>query len=68
MSVYENNIVPIKISHLAEYVSQRKRISLDEALVYIYSNPKCWSLTGTSGTTSARLCAHASGAAECSTR
>lgn len=38
MSVYENNIIPIKIAHLAEYVSERRRISLDEALVYIYSN------------------------------
>lgn len=39
MGVYEDNIVPVKISRLAEYVSERKRISLDEALVYIYSNP-----------------------------
>ena len=39
MGVYEENIVPVKISHLAEYVAVRKRISLDEALVYIYSNP-----------------------------
>ena len=39
MGKYEENIVPIKISKLAEYVSQRKRISLDEALIYIYSNP-----------------------------
>lgn len=39
MSVYEENIIPIKISHLAEYVSRRKRISLDDALVYIYVNP-----------------------------
>ena len=39
MGVYENNIVPIKISHLAEYVSRVKRISLDDALVYIYINP-----------------------------
>lgn len=38
MGVYEENIIPIKISHLAEYVSRRKRISLDEALTYIYSN------------------------------
>ena len=35
----ENNIIPIKISHLAEYVSKVKRISLDDALVYIYVNP-----------------------------
>lgn len=39
MSVYEENIIPIKIAHLAEYVSQVKRISLDDALVYIYVNP-----------------------------
>lgn len=39
MGVYEKNIVPIKISRLAEYVSIRKRISLDNALLYIYSNP-----------------------------
>ena len=39
MGVYEENIVPIKIASLAEYVAERKRISLDEALVYIYSNP-----------------------------
>lgn len=39
MGVYEENIVPVKISRLAEYVSSRKRITLDEALVYIYSNP-----------------------------
>ncbi|MCR4811641.1 MAG: DUF3791 domain-containing protein [Bacteroidales bacterium] len=38
MGVYENNIIPIKIARLAEYVSERKRISLDESLVYIYSN------------------------------
>lgn len=38
MGVYEEQIVPIKISRLAEYVSQRKRISLYEALTYIYSN------------------------------
>lgn len=39
MGVYEDQIIPIKISALAEYVSQRKNISLDDALVYIYSNP-----------------------------
>lgn len=39
MGVYENNIVPIKITHLAEYISKVKRISLDDALVYIYINP-----------------------------
>lgn len=38
MGVYENNIIPIKIARLAEYVSGRRRISLDEALTYIYSN------------------------------
>ena len=39
MSVYEKNIVPIKISHLAAYVAKVKRISKDDALVYIYVNP-----------------------------
>lgn len=39
MGKYENNIIPIKISHLAAYVSKVKRISLDDALVYIYVNP-----------------------------
>jgi len=39
MGVYEENIVPVKISRLAEYVARRKRISLDDALVYVYSNP-----------------------------
>ena len=39
MGVYEKNIIPIKISHLAAYVSRVKRISLDDALVYIYVNP-----------------------------
>ena len=39
MGVYEENIVPVKIASLAEYVSERRRISLDEALVYVYSNP-----------------------------
>lgn len=39
MGVYEENIIPIKISHLAEHVSRVKRISLDDALVYIYVNP-----------------------------
>ena len=38
MVVYEDNIVPVKIASLAEYISERRRISLDEALVYIYSN------------------------------
>ena len=39
MSVFEENIVPIKISHLAEHVAKVKRISLDDALTYIYVNP-----------------------------
>lgn len=39
MSTVEDNIVPIKLAHLAEYVSKVKRISLDDALVYIYINP-----------------------------
>lgn len=39
MGVYEEQIVPIKISRLAEYVSQRKHIFLDEGLVYVYTNP-----------------------------
>lgn len=39
MGVYEDEIVPVKIASLAEYVSERKRISLDDALVYVYSNP-----------------------------
>lgn len=39
MGVYEDNIVPVKIASLAEYVSKRRRITLDEALVYVYSNP-----------------------------
>lgn len=39
MGVYEENIIPIKIANLAEYVADRKRISVDDALVYIYSNP-----------------------------
>ena len=39
MSVYEENIIPIKIAHLAEHVAKVKRISLDDALVYIYVNP-----------------------------
>lgn len=44
MGVYEEQIVPIKISRLAEYVAQRKRISLDDALMYIYVNPMYESL------------------------
>jgi hypothetical protein len=39
MGKYEENIIPIKISHLAAYVAKTKRISLDDALVYIYVNP-----------------------------
>ncbi len=38
MGVYEENIVPVKIASLAEYIAERKKISLDEALVYIYTN------------------------------
>ena len=38
MGVYEDNIVPVKIASLAEYVAERRRISLEDALVYIYSN------------------------------
>jgi hypothetical protein len=33
MGVYEENIIPLKISHLAEHVSKVKRISPDDALV-----------------------------------
>ena len=39
MGIYEKNIIPIKISQLAVYVSKVKRISLDDAIVYIYVNP-----------------------------
>ena len=39
MGVYEENIIPLKISQLAAYVSKTKLISLDDALVYIYVNP-----------------------------
>lgn len=39
MGVYEENIVPIKISRLAEYMAEKKRLTLDEALMCIYSNP-----------------------------
>lgn len=39
MGVYEENIVPVKVASLAEYIAERRRISLDEALIYIYSNP-----------------------------
>ena len=39
MGVYEEQIVPIKISRLVEYVSQRKHFFLEEALVYVYTNP-----------------------------
>jgi len=35
----EESIVPIKIAHLAEFVAAKKRISLQDALVYIYTNP-----------------------------
>lgn len=39
MGVYEEQIVPIKIAGLAEYVSRRKKTSWYDALIYIYSNP-----------------------------
>lgn len=39
MGVYEENIVPVKIANLAEYIAEKRRISLYEALLYIYSNP-----------------------------
>ena len=39
MGIYEENIIPIKISQLAEYVSRVRHVSLDDALVYIYVNP-----------------------------
>ncbi len=39
MGVYEENIVPVKIANLAEFIVDRRKISLYEALVYIYSNP-----------------------------
>ena len=39
MGTYEENIIPIKISQLARYVAKVKKISLDDALVYIYVNP-----------------------------
>lgn len=39
MGTYEENIIPIKISQLAEHVAKVKRIALDDALVYIYVNP-----------------------------
>ena len=39
MGVYEDNIVPVKIASLAEYIAKRRNTSLDEALVYIYLNP-----------------------------
>lgn len=38
MGVYEENIVPVKIASLAECIAERRKISLDEALVYIYTN------------------------------
>ena len=39
MGVYEDEMVPVKIANLAEYIAGRRKISLDEALVYIYLNP-----------------------------
>ena len=40
MALYENSVIPVKIAHLAEYIAKTKRISLDDALVYIYINPR----------------------------
>jgi hypothetical protein len=31
--------VPVKIANLAEYIAEKRKISLYEALLYIYSNP-----------------------------
>lgn len=39
MGKYEEQMVPIKISRLAEYIAEKKRITSDEALMYIYVNP-----------------------------
>lgn len=39
MSKIEDSIVPIKIAYLAEFVADKKRISLQDALTYIYTNP-----------------------------
>lgn len=39
MSSIEEHIVPLKIAHLAKLAAERKRISLQEALTYIYVNP-----------------------------
>ncbi len=39
MGPYEQQLVPVKLPRLAEYISQQKHISLDQALVYIYTNP-----------------------------
>lgn len=39
MSNIEEHIVPIKIAHLANLVAERKRISLQEALTFVYVNP-----------------------------
>lgn len=39
MGVYEENIVPIKLSRLAEYTALKKGLTLDEALMCVYSNP-----------------------------
>lgn len=44
MGTYEQQVVPIKIAHLAEYVSRMKHISLDDALMYIYLNPLYYEL------------------------
>ena len=39
MGKYEEQMVPIKISRLAEYIAEKKRITSDEALMYIYVTP-----------------------------
>ena len=39
MAKIEDNIVPVKVAYLAEYLSNKKHISLREALLYIYFNP-----------------------------
>ncbi len=38
MGAYEDNIIPIKIYHLAEHVSKVKCILPDDTLMYIYVN------------------------------
>ena len=39
MGVYEEQIVPIKIASLAEFVSRKRKTTWYDALIYIYSNP-----------------------------